>query len=345
MNRFEMNKHQLLKIVKIGLVMLLVFLVIMAGVGFFVGKQHLFAAIKGLTRHFVVTTLLLVALYHVIKSLRWIIIVKRLSIKVPIPGLVMSYFSGYAGIPTPLHLGESLRLWLLNNKYKYPYAKLSEVFFLEKLADIHTFLICILLAIGELSHYYLLTITMIALCLAVTWLVAKPQLCIYFLEKISQKLPKTATTTAAISLSLHNCANIMTSIWYYIILAVNIGYQLILILILYVIAHQFSLHISFFIAIFIYILSEIIGTLSFIPAGIGVVEGAMAGLLILKGFPADASLMVTLIFRFIFVWVTFAIGLIFLPLSLKMIKPVAAPDTDSKTNKDGVDIVRQIHKD
>lgn len=60
--------------------------------------------------------------------------------------------------------------------------------------------------------------------------------------------------------------------------------------------------------LFAYAASQVAGGLSFLPAGIGAVEGSLVGALLLTGTPAAHALVATLIYRVIAYWVVAGIG-------------------------------------
>ena len=62
-------------------------------------------------------------------------------------------------------------------------------------------------------------------------------------------------------------------------------------------------------------ISVLIGALSFVPGGLGVTEGSMAGLLSLQGIELSFALMVGVIIRIFTSWYTVIVGFITLKIS------------------------------
>jgi uncharacterized membrane protein YbhN (UPF0104 family) len=65
----------------------------------------------------------------------------------------------------------------------------------------------------------------------------------------------------------------------------------------------------------IYSSSLIIGAISFIPGGVGITEGSIAGLLTLGGIELSVALVLGIMIRIFTLWFGVGIGFIFLKLS------------------------------
>ncbi|WP_416826500.1 lysylphosphatidylglycerol synthase transmembrane domain-containing protein [Ectobacillus polymachus] len=63
-------------------------------------------------------------------------------------------------------------------------------------------------------------------------------------------------------------------------------------------------------AIFIFSFSTLAGALSMIPGGLGVAEGSLTGMLLYYGIDKSTSVSVTILIRFVTLWLGFLIGLI-----------------------------------
>ena len=60
----------------------------------------------------------------------------------------------------------------------------------------------------------------------------------------------------------------------------------------------------------IYITSSLLGAISFIPGGIGVTEGSIAGLFTLNGIDVSTALILTIMIRILTLWYSVAVGFI-----------------------------------
>ena len=73
-------------------------------------------------------------------------------------------------------------------------------------------------------------------------------------------------------------------------------------------------NVNYLVATTTYSLSGIIGALSFIPGGIGITEGSMAGLFSLHGVEVNTGIILGVLIRFFTLWISVFVGFICLKL-------------------------------
>ena len=88
--------------------------------------------------------------------------------------------------------------------------------------------------------------------------------------------------------------------------------------------------INFLNAISIYSLSVIAGALSFIPGGVGIIEGSLGGLLSVQGIELSVAIAVGVIIRFFTLWYTVIVGF----FALKLTGGFSLRESDSKDSDD-----------
>ena len=74
----------------------------------------------------------------------------------------------------------------------------------------------------------------------------------------------------------------------------------------------------------IYVTSILLGAISFIPAGIGITEGTLAGLLTLEGIGVSTALILSVMIRILTLWYSVGVGFIALKFT-----GVLSPKNDS----------------
>ena len=85
--------------------------------------------------------------------------------------------------------------------------------------------------------------------------------------------------------------------------------------------------IGFQAATFIFAFSMLAGAITMLPGGLGGVEGAMLGLLVIAGAPADIALVATIVIRITTLWFAVALGFLTFPIALRLARrpPVDVP--------------------
>ena len=79
-----------------------------------------------------------------------------------------------------------------------------------------------------------------------------------------------------------------------------------------------------------YSLSVIAGALSFIPGGVGIIEGSLGGLLSVQGIELSVAIAVGVIIRFFTLWYTVIVGF----FALKLTGGFSLRESDSKDSDD-----------
>ncbi len=93
---------------------------------------------------------------------------------------------------------------------------------------------------------------------------------------------------------------------------ISIGTHLLGGLLVMAIARSYGINMNYFVALFVYAAGIVIQGLSIIiPAGLGLTEGGMTGLLLINNIPLDKSIAIVLIFRIITLLFSIIIGLFF----------------------------------
>lgn len=87
----------------------------------------------------------------------------------------------------------------------------------------------------------------------------------------------------------------------------------------YIILINFGVEISVMWAVFAYAFATIIGSITMLPAGLGVTDGSLTFLIIREGFPQDLAVAATIIIRAATLWFAILVGIVSLLLYQKRI--------------------------
>jgi uncharacterized protein (TIRG00374 family) len=90
----------------------------------------------------------------------------------------------------------------------------------------------------------------------------------------------------------------------------------------FIVLEVFGVHLRILTATFIYSFSTILGAASFLPGGLGVTEGSLAGLLILANIPKPVSVAATFIIRASTLWFAVIIGAVVFIIFRNRLLPV-----------------------
>ena len=247
--------------------------------------------------------------------LRWNLLLKNSDIDIPLKDNFMIFISGFALGVTPGKVGELIKSQLLKNKFNISRSKTAPLVIVERFYDF--FAIAIISLFGILVFEYsiyifgILTIG-ITIFLIVT---SSEKIFLKFLNKIekikflknfSNELPKSFNVIQKSTRGKIFPLSITLSIIFWFLDSI-IAYLTLL---------SFGIDIiDYFVLMSIYTSSIILGVISFLPLGIGVVEGSLVGFLSLNGIEFHLATAIVVFIRFFTRWIGVMAGFIGLKFS------------------------------
>jgi len=228
------------------------------------------------------------------------------------------FISWFANCLVPAKLGDLYRGYLLKKNFTTSMSKAIGTIFVERTFDIVTLVVLLSLS-GILSFEGRLpgtvtTALRIGLLLSVVLIVILGGLR-YFRDFIVRFSPRRFSDIfmrfeEGVTHSLVARTTPVLTIYTVIIWAFEVGT-------LYLVTRAISLHLALPIVIFVALAASLLTSIPITPAGLGAVELAITGLLILVSVPSDVSVSVALLYRIVSYWSLIAIGGIVFVISKK----------------------------
>lgn len=246
---------------------------------------------------------------------RWLFLLKKHDISVPLGSNFLVYLSSFSLTATPGQLGELIKSQLLKTKFEVPITKTAPLVIIERLYDFTGAIIVSIIGFWLLNvNIYVPIIASIALALVFLLLKSKKMFSktINLVKKIklvSKMADPISESFDTIQLSLDKktfvlCTVISICYW----LMVGIGAFLVLKAVGIDTLEPIK-------AISIYSSSLIVGAASFIPGGVGVAEGSIAGLLSLSGIDISVAFALGILIRIFTLWYAVIVGFIALKIN------------------------------
>ena len=247
--------------------------------------------------------------------LRWNLLLKNSAIDIPLKDNFMIFISGFALGVTPGKVGELIKAQLLKNKFNIPRSKTAPLVIVERFYDFFAIAIISLFGILVFEYsIYIFTILSIGIIIFLT-ITFSEKLFLKFLQKIekikflrnfSSELPKSFTIIQKSTRGKIFPLSIILSVIFWILDSI-IAYLTLL---------SFGIDIiDYFVLMSIYTSSIILGVISFLPLGIGVVEGSMVGFLSLNGIEFPLATVIVVFIRFFTRWIGVMAGFLGLKFS------------------------------
>jgi len=248
--------------------------------------------------------------------IRWMILLKKHQIQIPLKINFLIFFAGFTLAISPAKSGELIKSVLLKNKCGIAATKTIPIIFLERFYDIIGTTAVAIIGITFLGLELGIVLALVPIVILVIFYLFYSKRSFDFTLKILNHIKPLQKFLSNIEESheiIRHSSDVKTicscsglTIVFRIIEAIGI------LLILQALGINF---IEFFNLLSIYSASVILGSISMSPGGLGVTEGSFAGLLTLYELELQTTLAIAVIVRFFTMWFAIVVGFISLKLS------------------------------
>ena len=242
--------------------------------------------------------------------IKWHFLLKNSEVDVPLTKSIAIFFSGVAFEITPGQIGALIKSQILKTSYNIPRTKTVPIVIVEKVYDLIGAILASVIGIIILGmEIYLIAIAISVLAFIFFFMYHKPASELFFnritklkffskyIENISgfyETVQKSTNVRAA-------TICILLALAYWFMVSAAAYYTLI----------SFDVSILDYLKVLaIYSTSTLLGAISFIPAGIGITEGSIAGLFTLNGIDVSTALILAVMIRIFTLWYSVSVGFI-----------------------------------
>jgi uncharacterized protein (TIRG00374 family) len=258
--------------------------------------------------------LLLAPLSWVIVFFRWHFLLKNSNIIIPKKENFKIYMTGFAMSVTPGKVGELIKSQFLKSKYGVSRKNTLPIIISEYFYHMVGVLVVSIIGVYYFEFSLYIIILTSALIIITLTIISSETFFKKFVNLISKRnfLKKYVSPISDSHIILKKSTRgkifIISSV-------LSIAFWLTEVLIVYFVFLSFNiLNFEFFKIAAIYTTSLILGMLSFLPMGVGVVEGSLAGFLNYEGIDISIALTLVILIRIFTRWYGVIVGLIFMKL-------------------------------
>ena len=242
--------------------------------------------------------------------IKWHFLLKNSEVDVPLTKSIAVFFSGVAFEITPGQIGALIKSQILKTSYNIPRTKTVPIVIVEKVYDLIGAILASVIGIIILGmEIYLIAIAISVLAFIFFFMYYKPASELFFnritklkffskhIENISgfYEIVQKSTNVRAATIC------ILLALAYWFMVSAAAYYTLI----------SFDVNILDYLKVLaIYSTSTLLGAISFIPAGIGITEGSIAGLFTLNGIDVSTALILAVTIRIFTLWYSVSVGFI-----------------------------------
>ena len=246
---------------------------------------------------------------------RWHLLLVNSKIFIPKKSSFVIYLSGIGLSIIPGRIGELIKSQLLKTKFGVPRSKTVPIIILEQLYTLIGLVVISFFGIWffELGMYVIGFFTAV---LVFAFILISSRKIFNKLIAMLEKRKFTSKFVEPLSLSYNTIKKSMRGPIVFYASALTVVFWLLETLSVYFVLLSFGInYIEFLMVIPIYATSLMLGFLSFLPMGVGVVEGSMASFFSLQGIEVSLSLTLVVVIRLFTRWYSIAVGFVALRLS------------------------------
>lgn len=246
---------------------------------------------------------------------RWHFLIKSSGVQIPLKENMKIYFAGFALAVTPGKFGELIKSQLLKRKFDIPRTSTAPLVLVERLYDLVGAVAVSIFGIWSLGLGSYIIVSSSCILVIVFILLRSRKL----FNKVLQIFNKTRITsrfTVSLSESYDSIQKTTKVKTIAISSLLTITYWLVEAIGVYLLVLSFGIDkLDYYKVLSTYASSLILGAASFIPGGIGITEGSMAGLFNYEGIDLSLAFVLVIVIRFFTIWYSVGIGFIALKLS------------------------------
>ena len=242
--------------------------------------------------------------------IKWHFLLKNCEIHVPLKKSIAVFFAGVAFEITPGQIGSLIKSQLLKTSSNIPRTKTVPIIVAEKVYDLIGAILASIIGIIILGmDFYLIIIAILALAVIFFFMFYRPASEIFFKRVTKTKFfSKYVENISEFDKIVQKSTNVKAAT---VCILLGVTYWFIISTAAYYILMAFDVNILDYLTVLaIYTTSILLGAISFVPAGIGVTEGSIAGLFTLNGIDVSTALILSVMIRVLTLWFSVSVGFI-----------------------------------
>lgn len=266
------------------------------------------AALKRIGATTVAIILALASINYSLRVVRFRYLLRQLRFDAPLSELIQIYVAGFAMSATPGKLGELIRMWFLKRRYSFPYRQSLPVSMADRATDAMSLSLLSMVSVGAFPRYLVPAVAMGLLLFSGCALAMHPRLLMMLIERFYALVGRGKRLFGRLRQIVRHTSRLLQFKPLFVTLLLSCAGWFFECFGIYICASIFSPDITVRQSVFIFTFANLVGALTFLPAGIGGTEVLMVVLLASAGLSTEEAAVVTLIIRVATLWFGVACG-------------------------------------
>ncbi len=253
--------------------------------------------------------LLIIYFTFLLKFLKWQYYLKYLCVKVQLGLSFKIFMASLIMSITPGKIGDLIKSYMLKEKNGTPVNRTIPIVFAERVTEFAALLLLVILG-ANIYNQNIVIIIISLLSIVILFLLlfnSKIMNKIIIMLSKSEKLKK---YIEPLSLTISNSKTLLQPKPFFLITLLSLFIWIVECFGFYIILLQFNIDFQIIWSFFTYLFSLFIGSISMLPAGLGITDGSLTFLLTQNGFRTEVAVTAALIVRIATLWFALIIGII-----------------------------------
>lgn len=249
----------------------------------------------------------LIYISFLLKFIKWQYYLKLTDVKIKLSDSFQIFMASLTMSVTPGKIGDIIKSYMIKELNGTPTSSTIPIVFAEKVTEIFALIFLVLVGLGIQNRGIIIPITALLILLLFVFLVLNQNTGTWLLKKLDgikllQKYIK------PLHISLQNSRIVLSPKPFAFMFFMSLIIWLIECISFYLILIKFDISISLVSSFFTYLFSIFIGSISFLPAGLGITDGSIALLLSNSGISNEIAISSAFIIRIATLWFALIVG-------------------------------------
>ena len=258
--------------------------------------------------------LLLFYLVLVLKAIRWNYLLAKNSMSLStFDAIEILLLSQFVNCLVPAKLGDLYRAWLVKKNYSHSGSKVVGTLFVERLFDLVVMFVLVGIVGFSMFGSYQEFKTVVLLGFGLIVLIVAAFACIIYGRQWIAKMLSSQLAgkfQEIVTNFEEGCRNSITPLSFCVLLFLSVLIWFGSAGVLWLVGQSLDAGIGLWLALFVIVISSALGVVPLTPAGLGIVEAGIAGVLVFIGIPSTVAVAVALLERSIDYWSVLVFGFV-----------------------------------
>jgi len=306
------------KIIKKLIIILVIAIIFYVGILFLSDFQLILESVNQINFEFFPYIFSLLAIQILLGGLKFHRLLYQLQISIPFQESIKIFLIGFAMGITPGGGGTLIKSYILKKDHKKSISSSMPVIIIEKITDLLSIIIIMTVLLIWATFYEAIIILGIgyALFFFIIIMISNNKIFLVFKNFIS-KIKLTRKFAINLEESKTSVKTLLKSRNFSESLVYSVAIKIIQLFLVFLVFLSLGINLELFFAGQIYYTSLLFGVLTFIPAGLGVTDTSMIGLLLKENVELPIATISVLLIRLITTWISVGLGLIMFKFLLK----------------------------